>query len=41
MMPTTFEQIYLRLYWKGSEKNATDQAMKKKLQKIFSDIDCK
>lgn len=33
MMPTTFEQIYLRLYWKGS-----DQAVKQKLQKAFFDI---
>lgn len=30
MMPTTFEQIYLRLYWKGS-----DQAVKQKLQEAF------
>lgn len=40
MMPTAFEQIYLRLYWKGCKENKTDDASKKKLKEIFSAIDC-
>lgn len=35
MIPTIFEQIYVRLYWKGQEK---EPKLKEELEKTFFDI---